>query len=101
MAATDATPHEGPLTRLNAACPYFTMFPLAFPLKALADAPPDARVLDPFCGRGTTLYAARLLGLEATGIDVNPVAVAIAEAKLARASADAVVGLAERLIAEH
>ena len=29
-------------------------------------------VLDPFCGTGTTLVAARLAGCNATGIEVNP-----------------------------
>ncbi len=90
-----------PLGSLNSACPYFTMFPLSFPLRALNGAPAGSRVLDPFCGRGTTLYAARMLGLEATGIDINPVAVAIADAKLASASAEGVVRLAKRLLKQH
>ena len=67
---------------LNAICPYWTMFPLDFPLAELAGAVPGQWVLDPFCGRGTTLYAARKLGLPAVGIDSNPVAAAIAQAKL-------------------
>lgn len=86
--------------RLNAVCPYYTMFPLDFPLAQLALYPDTTRVLDPFCGRGTTLYAARLAGVPAVGIDINPVAVAIARAKLARSSTRAVVVLARRLIRE-
>ncbi|WP_338066098.1 DNA methyltransferase, partial [Hydrogenibacillus schlegelii] len=39
------------------------MFPLDFPLSHLKEARREDWVLDPFCGRGTTLYAARLLGL--------------------------------------
>lgn len=101
MSATTTPPEEGPLARLNAACPYFTMFPLSFPLRALADAGSDDAVLDPFCGRGTTLYAARMRGISVTGIDINPVAVAIAEAKLADASPRAVSDLARRLIERH
>jgi len=77
--------------RLNAVCPYFTMFPLDFPLEVLRAAGRDEWVLDPFCGRGTTLFAARLLGLPGVGIDVNPVATALAEAKLAATSAEAVI----------
>src|SRR5690606_41868113 len=48
---------------LNTVCPYYTMFPLEFPLARLARAKPGEWVLDPFCGRGTTMYAARLRGL--------------------------------------
>jgi len=60
------------------------MFPLAFPEGILKrHAKKEDSVLDPFAGRGTTLYAARLNGLTAYGIDSNPVAVAISEAKLA------------------
>jgi site-specific DNA-methyltransferase (cytosine-N4-specific) len=40
------------------------------------------RVLDPFCGSGTTLVECAQLGLEAVGCDINPMAVYIANAKL-------------------
>jgi hypothetical protein len=84
--------------RLNTVCPYFTMFPLEFPLQFLGDAQPGQWVLDPFCGRGTTLFAARALGLNAVGIDANPVAAAIAAAKVARVNATAVEALAVSLL---
>jgi DNA modification methylase len=38
-------------------------------------------VLDPFCGSGTTLLEARLSSRNAIGIDINPLAVLIAEVK--------------------
>ena len=48
------------------------MFPLDFPLGILkAHARPNARVLDPFSGRGTTNFAARVLGLRTIGIDAS------------------------------
>lgn len=78
----DALPKkQSPILRLHTICPYFTMFPLEFPFHALASASPDDWVLDPFCGRGTTNYAARLRGLGSVGIDSNPVAAAISAAK--------------------
>ena len=40
------------------------------------------RVLDPFCGSGTTLLEARRLGRSALGIDTNPIACMIAASKL-------------------
>ena len=85
--------------RPNAICPYYTMFPLAFPWQVLAAASKKARVLDPFCGRGTTAYAARLLGLASVGIDTNPVAVAIAKAKLSKVRASAVIARCRQLLA--
>src|SRR5262245_693053 len=75
------------------------MFPLTFPLRVLRRASAGDWVLDPFCGRGTTLYAARLLGLPCVGLDSNPVAAAIAGAKLCHVTADVLVALAERLLA--
>ena len=77
------------------------MFPLTFPLRVLRRTSDGDRVLDPFCGRGTTLYAARLLGLPSVGLDSNPVAAAIAAAKLSHVSAADIVALAERLLATH
>jgi hypothetical protein len=74
------------------------MFPLDFPLQHLAAKPEATSVLDPFCGRGTTLYAARLAGLPAVGIDINPVAVAIAEAKLTHVTPAAVLRLARQIL---
>lgn len=74
-------------------CPYYTMFPLEFPLRVLRDAPETSKVFDPFCGRGTTLYAARLRGLTAVGVDSNPVAVAIAAAKLSLVSTEKILSL--------
>ena len=60
------------------------MYPLDFPLAALRRRKPSDRwVLDPFCGRGTTSLASRLLGLGSVGIDSSPVAAAIARAKIA------------------
>jgi DNA methylase len=84
----------------NAICPYYTMFPLEFPMHLLkkhqAESP---TVYDPFCGRGTTIYAARKLGLRSYGLDTSPIAVAIAQAKLASAEAKTVIALAEKLVA--
>jgi hypothetical protein len=84
---------------LNAICPYFTMFPLEYPLRIIEKHKhTDPTVVDPFCGRGTTIYAARRAGLRSYGFDVSPIAVAIAKAKLSSSSPQAVVSLAKRLV---
>ncbi|MDR3555893.1 MAG: DNA methyltransferase [Syntrophobacteraceae bacterium] len=67
---------------LNGICPYFTMFPLAFPYGYLKRSELKGWVLDPFCGRGTTNFAARLLKLPSIGVDSSPIAAAIADGKM-------------------
>jgi len=62
-------------------------YPTQKPLELLAlliraCCPPGATVLDPFCGSGTTLIAARRLGRRSIGIDRNPAAIALASERL-------------------
>ncbi|MEZ8482416.1 DNA methylase [Vibrio splendidus] len=47
-----------------------------------------AQVLEPFCGSGTTLYQSELMGMKSNGFDFNPLAVYIANTKLASINAD-------------
>ena len=67
----------------HAICPYFAMFPESFAADALLSfSKPEDFVLDPFVGRGTTIFQAALLGRKGLGIDINPVAVCISGAKV-------------------
>jgi site-specific DNA-methyltransferase (adenine-specific) len=47
-------------------------------------------ILDPFCGKGTTLLAARMLGHKAYGIDIAPEAVVCSLSKLVDVNLDSV-----------
>ncbi len=41
----------------------------------------QTRVLDPFCGSGTTLIASNELGIDSVGFDINPLATFVSEVK--------------------
>ncbi|HEX9987711.1 MAG TPA: DNA methyltransferase [Chloroflexia bacterium] len=66
--------------QLNRNTPLFDWYlmPEAYSAPLVYDAleefavPPGGTVLDPFCGTGTTLLAARMKGRNALGIEVNP-----------------------------
>jgi len=75
------------------------MFPLEFPKAILAKHGKRKQlVVDPFCGRGTTNFAARINQIDSLGIDSSPVAVAIAQAKSARATPDKIVSYAKDIL---
>jgi hypothetical protein len=83
------------------ACPYYTMFPLDFPLawlrKGRAGGVGAGSLLraghHPLCGPSP--------GLPAAGADVSPVAAAIAEGMLGWARPEEILGLAARLLQEE
>ena len=55
-------------------------------------------VLDPFCGRGTTGFASRLLGLPSFNVDSSPIAIAVTESKLAVTNPVEIVSTAKQLL---
>ena len=65
-------------------CGYATQKPLALLDRILrVSSNPGDLVLDPFCGSGTTLLAAHALDRRWIGIDANPVAITLAQSRLA------------------
>ena len=70
---------------LHAICPYLAMFPAEFAREKIEMfSAPGEWVFDPFCGRGTTVLESLLLGRNAAGSDINPVAFCVARAKAER-----------------
>lgn len=61
-----------------------TVKPLSVIKDLVSRVPQGGAVLDPFLGSGTTAVAANDLGRQWVGIEINPVYVAIAEARIAR-----------------
>ena len=75
MTASYPFPRNSPEHKWYAFGRYYAMFPPSFPYNAI-DGLTDAgdTVLDPFCGRGNSLFCAMAQGRGATGIDINPLA---------------------------
>lgn len=64
---------------LHSAHPY----PCKFPPKIVQQhLPAKGKVLDPYCGSGTTLLEAAYRGLDVFGVDCNPIAILITKCKL-------------------
>ena len=66
--------------------PYYAMFPISFAKDAIDQyTHPDDLVIDPFCGRGTTPYAAMVANRDALACEINPVGWVYAATKTAPA----------------
>ena len=64
--------------------PYYAGYPTQFATDVIRTAglAPRSSVLDPWNGSGTTTYAASQLGHTAIGLDLNPVMIVIARARM-------------------
>ncbi len=81
--------------------PYYAGYPEHFAQQLLASAGLDKRavVFDPWNGSGTTTYVASKLGLNSIGVDINPVMVVVAKARmLPSAEADSLDPLAKQIV---
>lgn len=81
--------------------PHPAPFPLALPLRAIHSVMDERKgvVLDPYCGSGTTLVAAKILGNDYVGIDVSNDYVEFAEKRVKNYAKEA--GNAEEELAKH
>ena len=76
--------------------PYYAMFPGTFADRVIERyTTPGDVVLDPFSGRGTSVFSAAVLGRRGIGVEINPVGWVYSQAKLRPAAQDCVV---ERLM---
>jgi hypothetical protein len=78
--------------------PYYAMFPARFASETIKSYTQDGdTVLDPFAGRGTSLYSAAVSGRHALGVEINPVGWVYAAAKLGPAQHSRVIARVEEL----
>lgn len=72
--------------------PWYAMFPVDFALDVISNYSGEGDlVVDPFCGRGTSLYAAGALDRKAFGIEINAVGWSYASTKVGPAGRDLVM----------
>jgi len=78
--------------------PYYAMFPTDFADKVVKRYTVEGDVvLDPFSGRGTSIFSAAVQGRSGIGIELNPVGWVYTRAKLAPASKGAVTSRLRKL----
>jgi len=85
---------------LHALHPYPARFIPQIPRKAISIwSQPGDLVLDPFCGCGTTMLESILLGRPTIGVDNNPVAILVSQAKTVHYSFED-LGILEKFVKE-
>jgi DNA modification methylase len=80
--------------------PYPAKFIPQFPRKLIEILSQSGEiVLDPFCGCGTTMVEAKLLGRNSIGVDINPIATLVSRVKTTVLTA-AQLEMAKKIVSE-
>jgi hypothetical protein len=78
--------------------PYYAMFPTTFADRVIRQhSRPGQLVLDPFAGRGTSVFSAAIADRVAVGIEINPVGWIYAKTKLRPGPAEPVLARLQQL----
>ena len=74
MSAQKAKTFGTAVDRWSGLGPYYAMFPVEFAFDVVSEfSEPGDKVLDPFAGRASSIFAAHALGRTGSGIEINPV----------------------------
>src|SRR3989344_8822042 len=78
--------YSNAINRWEGVGPYYAMFPAAFAKNVIKKYTKEGdSVLDPFVGRGTSIFAAATNGRAGFGIEINPVGWVYTKTKLSPA----------------
>lgn len=84
--------YSNAINRWQGIGPYYAMFPAGFAQSVITEYTKEGdSVLDPFVGRGTSIFAAATNNRSGIGIEINPVGWVYAKAKLSPAPEDEVI----------
>src|SRR5579864_9039125 len=71
---TEHRTFDDSISRWASVGPYYAMFPIQFAFKVVKSYSQEGdAVLDPFAGRGSSVYAAAACGRSSVGMEINPV----------------------------
>ena len=81
--------------------PYYAMFPVEFAREVIGKfSSAGELVLDPFAGRGTSVYAAADMDRHAVGVEINPVGWVYGKAKIAPATKPSMLARLDKICAQ-
>jgi len=84
--------HSSPAARWARFGPYYAMFPIEFAFDVINTYSKQGdKILDPFSGRGSSVFAGSILGRESTGIEINPLGWLYSKVKLNPAEMNSVL----------
>jgi DNA modification methylase len=84
--------HQNAESRWARFGPYYAMFPVEFAFDVIQNYSQEGDfIIDPFAGRGSSVYAGGVLGRHSLGIEINPVGWLYGKVKLHPASKEKVI----------
>ena len=84
--------HQSAESRWARFGPYYAMFPVEFAFDVVQNYSQEGdSIIDPFAGRGSSIYAGGVLGRHSLGIEINPVGWLYGKVKLHPASKEKVI----------
>ncbi len=98
MSERQAKTFKTAIDRWSGLGPYYAMFPVDFAFDVVNEfSQPGDKVLDPFAGRASSIFAAHALGRSGNGIEINPVGWLYGKTKMHPASKGHVIARLEEI----
>jgi DNA modification methylase len=94
--------HQNAESRWARFGPYYAMFPVRFAFEVVQNHSQEGDfIIDPFAGRGSSIYAGGVLGRHSLGIEINPVGWLYGKVKLHPAPKERVINRLQEIYAKR